>query len=118
MNKMIRAVQIGASGKPELVQLPDPMKDGWKAFWADIGDRMEVSAQSWITPHLHCLRGKAENESEPVGQIEGKDVFAPSILVGAVWNDRNEAEAVGLTDGQIITIYQALGEECPVKEEE
>lgn len=115
---MIRAVHIGGGGKPELVQLPDPVKDGWKAFWADIGDRMEVSAQSWVTPHLHCLRGKAENESEPVCQIEGKDVFAPSILVGAVWNDQNESEAVGLTDNQVRNIYQALGEECPVKEEE
>ena len=40
---MIRAVQIGVSGKPELIMLPDPMKDGWKALWADIGDRIEVS---------------------------------------------------------------------------
>ena len=115
---MIRAVHIGASGKPELIMLPDPEKDSWKAFWADIGDRMEVSVQNWITPHLHCLRGEPVGESGPVCQIEGKDVFAPSILVGTVWNDQNEAEAVGLTDNQLRNIYQALGKECPVKEEE
>lgn len=115
---MIRAVHIGASGKPELIMLPDPVKDGWKAFWAGVGDRIEVSAQNWITPHLHCLRGEPVGESGTVCQIEGKDVFAPSILVGTVWNDQNESEAVGLTDNQVRNIYQALGEECPVKKEE
>lgn len=117
---MIRAIYIDENGRPEIIQMSDPIKDGWRAFDADIVQRLEVIDQRWCGPHLNYMRGKRSREtnSEPFFIMEGVEIFVPGLLIGAVWNDLNMPEAVSLTDKQIKEIYNALGKENPIPERE
>lgn len=111
---MIRAIIIDENGEPEIIELSDPIKDGWRAFDADIVQRIEVIDQRWCGPHLNYMRGKVSRgtNGEPLFLFEGTEIFAPGLLIGAVWNDLNMPEAVSLTDKQVTAIYKAMRKEC------
>lgn len=80
------------------IKLANPVKTGWKAFWKDVGEQLVKGRVVEFGNHLVAM----EQAAEPVsGFLLGKQLHGQVIFIGRIWNDRNEEEAVNLTEGQI-----------------
>ncbi len=116
---MLREIYINEDGDPEMIELPDPIRDGWKGFWVAVREWVEMADQIWCSPHLLYIKGEGKQADEkPLCRIEKADIFPPGILIGVVWNDQDQPEPVSLTDRQAGKIYEALEKENPIQTRE